>query len=743
MDYLNRVDYTCIAVYVLCLVSLALYLRKRASASIEDYFLGGRRLPWWALGFSGMASFLDITGTMVITSFLYMIGPRGLFIAFRGGAVLVLVFMLLWGGKWHRRSGCMTRAEWMTYRFGTGPGGHFARLVTAFAQAVFCVGMLIYMIKGVGLFLSTYLPFPPFYCALGLIVIATIYTMISGFYGVVFTDMFQSVIILVAVIVVSVTAMCSVTGYEGNFVDLTAQVTGNLRWDSAVPHQSAEMFKGYEDYTPLLYFAFFYLFRNILGGLGEGGDPKYFGSRNDRECGLLTFLWTWLMMFRWPMMMGFAVLGIFLVHETFPDQRVLKEAEIAIKQTYVAQENPDLPVDFSKEGKVESIVRKAHWSSQGEPLLKDPSSNPELAEKLAGVLGEQWPARFGELIEQNKKVGEILPKTRWDDVVSDIQNAPEKYTALVNRLRDPSILGEDWQDKLELLSYEGGVNPEKILPTVLLAKIPIGLRGLLLIALIAASMSTFDSTVNTTTGFFTRDIYQAYVRPKASNRELIYASYLFGVILVAVGLLLSQTVKNITDIWDWIIMGLTVGILVPGFMRLYWWRFNAGGLVASTIIGMTAAIAIRTLGTMGVLHLTAVQQFVILAPISLFAGIIGTYLSPRTDPAVLEHFYKTTRPFGLWGPLKRTLDPEMQVLTKREHFYDILAVPFTMGWQICLFMLPMLLIILAWNAFFVFLAIFVVCLLGMYLFWYRQLPPKETPNFEDLVRKEPQSETTR
>ena len=56
MDYLNSLDYGVIAVYFTLLVGLAVYLSRRAAASLEDYFLGGRKLPWWALGVSGMAS---------------------------------------------------------------------------------------------------------------------------------------------------------------------------------------------------------------------------------------------------------------------------------------------------------------------------------------------------------------------------------------------------------------------------------------------------------------------------------------------------------------------------------------------------------------------------------------------------------------------------------------------------------------------------------------------------------------
>ena len=153
MNYLNGWDYGVILVYFAILVGLGIYLQKKASASMEDYFLGGRKIPWWAMGITGMASFLDITGTMLIVSFLYMLGPRGLFIEFRGGAVLVLVPLLLWAGKWHRRSGCITGAQWNIFRFGEGVGPEIARVVSAFAAVAFTVGMLAYMVKGVGLFL--------------------------------------------------------------------------------------------------------------------------------------------------------------------------------------------------------------------------------------------------------------------------------------------------------------------------------------------------------------------------------------------------------------------------------------------------------------------------------------------------------------------------------------------------------------------------------------------------------------
>ncbi len=657
MRYLGGLDYTVIVVYFAFLVGLGLYLQKKASASVEDYFLGGRQLPWWALGISGMASFLDITGTMIIVSFLYMLGPRGLFIEFRGGAVLILSVMLLWTGKWHRRSQCITNAEWMIYRFGNGFGGNFARIVGAIAAIIGTLGMLAYLVKGVGLFLSMFLPYSPLTCSLVLISIATIYTMMSGFYGVVYTDIFQSGIILIAVVVISAMAIVKIPNAE-SLSSLAFEVTGQSDWTSSSCSWYTPMPESYGAYRHLMMFAIFYLLRNIFGGMGMGGEPKYFGAKNDRECGTLTFLWTWLMMFRWPMMIAFAVLGLYLVKDLFPDQSVLSQAVTLIKTN----------------------------------------------------LGQ-------------------IDKSRWGDTLSGIMHHPENYPEqLIVGLK--SLFGQDWQTKLHLLSFEGTVNPERILPAVILFNVPLGFRGLILVALIAASMSTFDSTVNMTIGFFTRDIYQGYLRRKATNKELIYVSWAFGIALVSVGFLFGYTVRSINDIWDWFIMALGGGLLVPLFLRFYWWRFNGGGFAIGTAAGITGAILQRIFFP----DMDSRLQFVIMVLIGMAGSIIGTFITGPTDRKVLENFYRTTRPFGFWKPLIGILDPEVRVAMLKEHRNDMLALPFTLAWQIALFMLPMQLIVRSYRAAVVTSVIFIVGLIGMYVFWYRNLPEENFPGDVEQIR---------
>jgi len=661
VQYLHGLDYTLIGFYLLVLVGLGLYLQRRASNSIEDYFLAGKSLPWWAIGISGMGWSLDMTGTMLITSLLYLLGPRGLFIEFRGGVPLGLIFVMAWTGKWHRRSNCMTGAEWQVYRFGNGPGGKAARIISAVAGIIFTIGMLAYLVKGSGLFISTFVPqLSPVQASLILVVIATLYTVMSGFYGVVYTDIFQAALIFLGFIVVTVIAFTKVESYD-QLSQLARQVTGSGEWMSSFPQWTAAMPRGYEMYDSLFMFTIFLILRNIVVGLGTGNTPQYFAARNDRECGKIACLWSALLTFRWPMMIAYAILGLVLINGMFPD---------------------------------------------------------------AAVTG----AAAGEIQAALPEVG----KAQWPDLLSAIANAPQNHPQLADSLK--TILGDDWTRRLQYISYEGTVDAEKILPAALLYMIPAGLRGLILITLLAASMSTFDSTLNQATALFTKDIYQAFIRPRAGNRELIISAYVISVVMVAIGFVMGYYARSINDIWGWITMGLLSGLAVPSVLRLYWWRFNGAGFAIGTFGGMLSAVVQRVYWP----DLSEQMQFVLLTLASFVFTVIGTYAAPAADQETLDHFYRTTRPFGFWKPFKRRLSPPMQDRLSREHRNDLLSLPFIFVWMVSMYLMPMQLMIKSYGAFAVTAMFFIASLAGIWKFWYKN--QTDLPESIDLHSTETECE---
>ncbi|MFZ1080610.1 MAG: sodium:solute symporter, partial [Candidatus Kryptoniota bacterium] len=545
------------------------------------------------------------------------------------------------------------------YRFGKSWGGQAARVISAIAVIVSTIGMLTYLMKALGLFIAMFVPFSPAQCVLVMVLIAALYTAVSGFFGVVYTDLFQSLIVISAIIFISVIAVDKIAG-AGNIAAMAVNVTGNDQWANSSLPLTVTMPREYGAYQDLLILAIFYFLRNMLVGISSAGaDPRYFGARNERECGTLTFLWTSLMMFRWLMMMGFAVLGIILVHDAFPDQSVLIAAADYIKM---------------------------HFHN--------------------------------------------ISRADWPDLISNIMNNPAHFRPdFIGGLR--GLLQNDWQSKLSLLSYDGTVNPEKIVPAVILIDLPAGARGFLLIAFVAAAFSSFNSSANSAAAYFTRDLYQRFFHSTAKTKELIGVSYLFICSMALIAYIFAYDFRSITQIWGWIAMGLGGGLAIPAVLKFYWWRYNGGGFAIGTSVGIIASIAEISLFP----HLLEWQQFVLVASISLVATIVGTLLTSPVEDDVAFNFYRTTRPFGFWQPFKTRLDPGIRKAMEREHRNDLTAIPFTLGWQISLFLLPMQLMIGNYRQSYFTLGVFLFCITGMYFFWYRNLPPGESSG--KIVQQKP------
>ena len=587
------IDIIIIVVYLSAIVVVGLVMQKKASAGIDSYFLGNRNLPWWALGASGMASNTDIAGTMINTAFIYALGTKGFFIEIRGGVTLIMAFLMVFMGKWNRRSQVMTQAEWMHFRFGTKKEGDVARIISAIAAIIMTVAMVTYFVIGAGKFVGDFLGIEPLYASILMIILAMTYTLASGLYGVVWTDVFQGIFIFGVIIYISVLAMTtvdlpdeflvSVPMMDGSF---TAIKTTLAEWSRMTPPQEMNMPEGstFSIYNLFGIAIMFYLFKVTLeGASGAGGYmlQRYFAAKSDREAGLLSLFWTVLLAFRWPLIASFAMLGIYHGIET-------------------------------------------------------------------------------------------------GTVIAD---------------------------------------PELVLPTVIKNYIPVGVKGLLIAGLMAAAMSTFDSTVNAGAAYWVKDLYQTYLRPNANEKDLILQSRLASLVIVLLALLFSLTITNINEIWGWITMGIGAGMFIPQVIRWYWWRFNGYGFAIGTAVGMIAAVLTKAFGG----PIAEYNSFLIASGSSLVGCILGTYLTPPTESAVLSNFYKVTRPFGFWGSVRTEIPPDVLNQINEENRRDIIAIFFAVPWQVVLFLTGMMIVMKQWSNVFNLFGLLVVLSAGLYWFWYRHL----------------------
>jgi solute:Na+ symporter, SSS family len=570
---MQAIDYLIILVYLSSLIVIGFKFRRRAGLGAKDYFLGGRTIPWWLLGISGMASNFDMTGTMLITSLFYVIGVKGFWVEIRGGVVLVMAFMMVFIGKWHSRSGVMTGAEWMEFRFGKGRQGEAARLLSALAILAGTIGAIGYSFVGTGKFLAIFLPFPPFVCAMIMISITLLYTTLGGLLGVVYTGLLQAALIGFSIIFISVKAFMKIDAQSFRAV-------APAGWGDIVPPWRMNLPSGYDMYNLFGISVIFFFLKTVIEGMGAPGGymaQRYFASKSDRDSGYLSALWVFLLSFRWPFIVGAAVLGLSLG---------------------------------------------------------------------AGV-----------------------------------------------------------------------AEPETALPTVIVQLIPAGLKGLLISALIAAEMSTFDATVNAAASYMVNDIYFKYIRPRASQKQLVRAGYFSSVLIVFLGVMAGSLSPSINAIWGWMTMSLVAGMIMPNFLRWYWWRFNGSGFAVGTGTGILAAL-VQKLAFPG-LH--EWQAFLAVVSASLIGMIAATFLTAPTDEKVLVNFFVKTRPIGFWKKITRKLDAGQARLISIENRWDMSAVLFAVPWQISLFLAPVFLVIHDWKSFAAFLTVNGITAAGLYFTWFRRL----------------------
>lgn len=597
---MSIVDLIIVAAYLIIITAIGFYFEKRAATGIDSYFLGNRKIPWWALGASGMASNFDVSGTMINVALIYAFGAVGFFVEMRGGLVLIMAFLMIFMGKWTRRSKVMTLSEWMTYRFGNGIQGKSARIISAVSTLIITIAIVSYFAVGAGKFIGDVLNIPDyfglsseFWAAAIIITLTTLYTVASGLQGVVWTDVFQGILIFVMIIIV-----CSIALFSANIPDAfsisvplkdggfqSIQTTKDS-WTSILPSWKLNFPENssYSIYNLFGIALLFYLIKVIIeGSAGTGGymAQRFFAARSDRDAGLLSLFWIFLLSFRWPFIGAIAVLGI------------------------------------------------SYGVSSGA-------------------------------------------------IISD---------------------------------------PEKVLPTVIFNILPTGLKGLLVAGLMAAAMSTFSSLINSGASYWVRDIYQEFINPKADEKKLIIHSRVASLLIVLLGLFLASGIKSINEIWGWLTMGLGAGMIVPLLVRWYWWRMNGFGFTIGTIFGMGTAIVQKIFYP----NATEYLSFAILVLSSLIATILGTLLTEQTNKEVLINFYKTTRPFGLWKPIKSFLPDEKRIEINSENKRDIIVVCFALPWQIVLFLSGMTIVLKRFDLFFYLGVLLIILSAGLYYFWFRHL----------------------
>jgi Na+/proline symporter len=198
--------------------------------------------------------------------------------------------------------------------------------------------------------------------------------------------------------------------------------------------------------------------------------------------------------------------------------------------------------------------------------------------------------------------------------------------------------------------------------------LPNGLRGLLLVAFFAAYMSTIATQLNWGTSYWINDVYRVWIDKTDKEKRLVWASRIgtFGVMLT--GIIATLNIESIKSAWEFLLnAGAGLGFVL--ILRWYWWRISAWSEIAATLTPLVTYSVIKLTH----IPLDSTTTFVTVAFCTVFFTLLVTWLLPQTDKNVLQQFYDTIQPNGLWKPFSK------KPVSKKYFLWNTIAVLMGIG----------------------------------------------------------------
>jgi len=516
---MTLLDWGIIGLYMVLTLALGMYLARRASGSMVDFFVGGRAIPWWLAGTSMAATTFSIDTPLYVAG---VVGTRGIAGNWEwwGYAIAHVILIYIFARLW-RRAEIITDNELTELRYGGRPAATL-RAVKGFLFAVvigsigtgYAMLAMVKTVDALQVFPSLGLVVgenEKLWAIIGVSVLVLVYASVAGLWGVVATDFFQFFLALFGAIIVAVAAVAHVGGLD-DVVRLAQQ------------HTAFDVLS----FTPL-----------------------EFGGRT---------------LVRWSETAGISFLTFF---------------------SYVA------------------ILWWAFRRSDG---------GGEFIQRLSSVKSEA-----------------DAEKAAWFFNIMNyvVRTWPWVLVALVALAIYPDL--EDRE-----LGY----------PMLMLEYLPAGLLGLVAASLLAAFMSTVSTLINWSASYMTNDLYARFLRPQATQRELVFAARVASLIVTIIAGWAAFQAQSIATVYRLILaVGTGPGLVL--ILRWYWWRINAWAELASMVAGFVVGFLTSIDNP---IYSLKIEDFglrlIVTAGITLAIWVPIMLLTKPESDEKLDAFYARARPGG-------------------------------------------------------------------------------------------------
>lgn len=227
---MDSIDLSIIIVYILITIGIGIWISRKASKGLDDYFLGGNSIKWYYLGLSNGSGMFDVSGTAWMVGILFLYGAKS-FMFMWLWPIWNQIFVMMFLAVWIRRSNIMTGSEWILTRFGNDRAGKASHIIVAIFAIISTIGFIAYFFEGIGKFMTIILPWDltfPFNStvllsseqsyALLIIFLTTLYTIKGGMFSVVATEVLQYGIMILAGVLVAGYTLINYTDTQINSI---------------------------------------------------------------------------------------------------------------------------------------------------------------------------------------------------------------------------------------------------------------------------------------------------------------------------------------------------------------------------------------------------------------------------------------------------------------------------------------------------------------------------------------------
>ncbi|WP_346319589.1 hypothetical protein [Chitinophaga sp. YIM B06452] len=212
---------------------------------------------------------------------------------------------------------------------------------------------------------------------------------------------------------------------------------------------------------------------------------------------------------------------------------------------------------------------------------------------------------------------------------------------------------------------EAGADRELVYGRLMKTLLPAGAMGLMVAAMLAATMSTVGDNLNFGSQVLVSDIYRRWFVPKAKESHYMLMGKLGMIVILALSVAVVFNVLIITDVAIFM-LSLSAAELPANWAQWWWWRFNGPARVAASFGGAgifcLVVLGPKLLAFLGVpwagsLLIPWYWQTLLVMGLTTVLWVAVALLTKPDPDELLRKFYLRAHPLGCWTPY-RTLDKQ-------------------------------------------------------------------------------------